>query len=339
MKIDFEAHFLAKSYVKTLYENKNSYPRMVDDGTAESRRMEYSADSYEPFGPTLFDRLTDIGDIRIGLMDEFGIDIQVISLTAPGAEPFDEELGCKLAYEANNDLYSAIQEYPDRFRGFAALNLKNIDRAIVELERCVKELGFVGWKTHSNFGYDDYLDDKKYWPLLAKAEELGVAVYLHPTNPAIPQLGKYGFALSGAPFGFGVETSMVALRLILSGALDAFPKLRIFLGHYGEGLPFIAKRINFPYARKHFDPSKRPDIKKFPGDYLTQNFWVTTSGNTLEPAFKCTRDVMGLDRILLGCDYPYEDLDEIMEFLESVNICASEKEKIYGKNAIEQKFI
>ena len=272
-------------------------------------------------------------------MDAHGIDIQVISLTAPGAEPFDAELGCKLAYEANNDLYDAIQKYPDRFRGFAALNLKDIDKAVVEMERCVKELGFVGWKTHSNYGMDDYLDDKKYWPLLEKIEELGVPVYLHPTNPAIPQLGKYGFALSGAGFGFGVETAMVALRLILSGALDAFPSLKIMLGHYGETLPFLAKRMNFPYARKHFDPSKRPDIKLFPGEYLTRNFWYTTSGNTLEPAFKCTRDTVGLDRIFLGCDYPYEDLDEIMEFLDNLNISESEKNRIYGQSAKEQGFV
>ena len=338
MKIDYEAHFLSQSYITLLYQMKG-YPRMEDDGTPESRRMCYSHDSYEPFGPTLFGRLTDLGEGRLRMMDQFGIDIQALSLSAPGCEPFDEETGMRAARMANDDLYAAIKKHPDRFRGYAALNLKNVDAACRELQRCVKEMGFVGWKTHSNYGDDDYLDDKKYWPILAKAEELGCNIYLHPTNPAIPQLQKYGFALAGAPFGFGVETAMVAMRLILSGALDAFPNLKIILGHYGEGLPFIARRINFPYVRDHFDPSKRPAIKKLPGDYLVRNFWVTTSGNTLEAAFVCTRDTLGLDRILLGCDYPYENLEEITAFLEGLPIAAEDRDRIYAQNAMSQKFI
>lgn len=338
MKIDYEAHFLSQGYVRLLYET-SGFPRMEDDGTPESRRMRYSHDSYEPFGPALFGRLTDLGDDRLRTMDQHGIDVQVLSLSAPGCEPFDAETGINAAREANDDLGAAIRKHPDRFRGYAALNLKNVDAACRELERCVKGMGFVGWKTHSNYGENDYLDDKKYWPVLAKAEELGCNIYLHPTNPAIPQLRKYGFALAGAPFGFGVETAMVAMRLILSGALDAFPNLKIVLGHYGEGLPFIAKRINFAYVQDHFDPSKRPAIQKLPGDYLKRNFWVTTSGNTLEAAFVCTRDTLGLDRILLGCDYPYENLDEITAFLDALPISAGDKERIYSKNAIDQHFI
>jgi len=132
---------------------------------------------------------------------------------------------------------------------------------------------------------------------------------------------------------------MVAMRLILSGALDSFAKLKIVLGHYGEGLPFIAKRINFPYVRDHFDPSKRPAIKKLPGDYLKENFWVTTSGNTLQAAFVCTRDTLGLDRILFGSDYPYENLQEITAFLEGLPITADDRDRIYGQNAIDQKLI
>ena len=338
MKIDYEAHFLSHGYVTLLYEMRG-YPRMEDDGTPESRRMCYSHDSYEPFGPTLFGRLTDLGEGRLRMMDRYGIDVQVLSLSAPGCEPFDAETGVKAARTANDDLYAAIRKHPDRFRGYAALNLKNVGAACEELERCVKEMGFVGWKTHSNYGDDDYLDDKKYWPILARAEELGCNIYLHPTNPAIPQLRKYGFALAGAPFGFGVETAMVAMRLILSGALDAFPNLKIVMGHYGEGLPFIAKRINFAYVRDHFDPSKRPAIKMLPGDYLKRNYWVTTSGNTLEAAFVCTRDTLGLDRILLGCDYPYENLDEITAFLEGLPIAAEDRNRIYAQNAIAQKLI
>jgi predicted TIM-barrel fold metal-dependent hydrolase len=334
MKIDYEAHFLSPGYVKRLYE-RTGYPRMTDDGSPESRRMHYSDDSYEPFGPTLFNRLSDIGAGRLDMMDQFGVDVQVLSLSAPGVEPFEAAEAVPAAIESNNELAEAIARYPDRFKGYAALPIRDVDASVKELERCVKELGFTGWKTHSNYGEGGYLDEKKYWPVLAKAEELNIPIYLHPSNPMIPQLRTYGFALAGAPFGFGVETAMVAMRLILSGALDAFPKLKILLGHYGEGLPFIIKRVNFPYVRKHFDPSARPAIKRLPGDYIKDNFWVTTSGNTLEAAFVCTRDAMGLERIILGCDYPYEDLDEIMGFLNGLPISEADKNRIFSQNAVD----
>ena len=102
----------------------------------------------------------------------------------------------------------------------------------------MKELGLIGWKTHCNYG-DTYLDDKRYWPILAKAEELDAPIYLHPTMPKMEELRTYGVALAGPPFGFGVETALVMYRLILSGAFDAFPKLKLVLGHYGEFLPFL----------------------------------------------------------------------------------------------------
>ena len=337
-RIDFEAHFLVPSYVKFLYEYKG-YPRMEDDGSPETRRLVYSAGSYEPFGPRLFDRLMDLGEGRIKLMDQFGIDVQVLSISAPGYDPVVPEVGVPAAIKTNDELAAAISAYPDRMKGFASLCVADPEAAVKELERCVKELGFIGWKTHSNFGDGGYIDEKKYWPILAKAEELNVPIYLHPCNPNIPQLQTYGFALAGAPFGFGVECAMASMRLILSGALDAFPKLRIMLGHFGEGLPFIIKRVNFAYVRKHFDAKARPDIKKLPGDYIKDNFWVTTSGNTLDAAFVCTRDTMGLDRILLGCDYPYEDLEDITEFMEKLPISQEDKDRVYGINAQEAGFI
>ena len=125
-----------------------------------------------------------------------------------------------------------------------------MDAAVKELERSVKDLGLIGWKTHCNYG-DIYLDDKRFWPILAKCEELDAPIYLHPTMPKMEELRTYGVALAGPPFGFGVETALVMYRLILSGAFDAFPKLKLVLGHYGEFLPFLMHRIDWAYARPH----------------------------------------------------------------------------------------
>jgi uncharacterized protein len=306
----------------------------MEDKSAQTRRMHFTAESFEPFTDTLLGNLLDVGVKRFSAMDEAGVDMQVLTLTAPGVESLDPDLGEALAKSSNNALAEIIQKHPDRFRGYAALAPKRPKEAAKELERAVKELGLKGWKTHSNYG-DSYLDEKVYWPVLAKAEELNIPIYLHPTATIIPQLRAYGFALAGTAFGFGVETSMTMMRLILSGVFDVFPKLKIILGHLGEGLPFILQRVDFPYTRPHFmkDPGFLPALGKKPSHYLKNNMFVTTSGNYLGPAFVCAKDALGIDRVLLGTDYPYENSQECVQFLEGVPMSNTEREKVYSINA------
>jgi predicted TIM-barrel fold metal-dependent hydrolase len=224
-----------------------------------------------------------------------------------------------------------IKKYPGRFMGYAALAPKAPEDAADELERAVKDLGFIGWNTHSNYG-DSYLDDERYRPILERAERLDVPVYLHPTVPAIPQVRTYGFAIAGSPFGFGMETAMCMMRLIYSGIFDRYPKLKIILGHLGEVLPFLMKRIDWAYVRP-YDPAARPAISKKPSEYLKSNVFVTTSGNYYEPAFMCTREAFGIEKIILGTDYPYEDTEEGLQFIEGLPIGREEKEMIYFHNA------
>ena len=335
-KIDFEAHFVTKDYVKAMEENKG-YPRYIVDEKTKNRRLWYTPDVGEPLGDELLNKLLDVGEGRLAIMDKAGVDVQVLSLTSPGVEKFETSMGADMARSTNDALAEIINKHPDRFMGFAALAPNDPKGAADELERSVKELGLKGWKTHSNYG-DSYLDDEQYWPILEKAAELNVPIYLHPAIPAIPALRKYGFAMAGAPFGFGIETSICMMRLIFSGVFDKFPGLTIMLGHLGEGLPFLLQRIDFAYVRPWFDPDARPDLKRKPSEYLKDNMLVTTSGNYLQAAFMCTREAMGLDRILLATDHPYEDPDECMEFLESLPISQEDKDRVYSLNAVELGF-
>lgn len=329
-KIDFEAHFYTPAYIKTMYQNKG-YPRFADDEETKCRRLWYNADVGQPFADFLQHDLQNLGEERIKKMDSYGVDVQVLSLSAPGLEQLDPEVGVALARSANDALSEAIKKFPDRFMGYAALAPKNTDRAADELERSVKELGFKGWNTHSNYG-DSYLDDEKYWPILEKAEKLGVPIYIHPTVPAIPQVRGYGFALAGAAFGFGLETALCMMRLIYCGVFDRYPNLKIILGHLGEGLPFLLRRIDWAYIRP-FHPRARPNLAKKPSEYFKSNVFVTTSGNYFTPAFMCTYEALGIDKILLGTDYPYEDPDECLQFLEGLPLSREEKDKIYFINA------
>jgi predicted TIM-barrel fold metal-dependent hydrolase len=329
-RLDFDAHFYNQEYVDTLYQQKG-YPRFGIDEVTKGRRLWYNAAVGQPFADALLNVLLDLGEGRLAKMDKCGIDVQILSLSAPGAEQLDPAVGSVVAKNANNFLAAVIKKYPDRFMGYAALAPKDPQQAADELERCVKELGFVGWNTHSNFG-DSYLDDKKYLPILQRAAKLGVPVYIHPTVPAIAELRGYGFALAGAPFGFGLEGALCMMRLIYSGVFDICPNLTVILGHLGEGLPFIYKRIDWAWERP-FDPAARPKLARKPSEYLKDNVFVTTSGNHFTPAFMCTREVLGVENMLLGTDYPYEDLGECVGFLEGLPIPQAEKELIYSGNA------
>jgi len=331
MKIDFETHFVTKSFVRVMEEHQG-YPRYVVDEQTGNRRLHYTDDVGEPLGDILLNKLLDTGEERLKEMDAAGIDVQVLSLTSPGVEQFDPAVGTALARQCNDYLAEVIRSHPDRFAGFAALAPNDAVAAADELERAVKDLGLRGWKTHSNYG-GTYLDEQRYWPILERAEQLDVPIYLHPTVPAMPQMRKYGFALAGAPFGFGIEASMCMMRLIYSGVFDKHPGLKIILGHLGEGLPFLSQRIDFAYERPWFDPDARPDLERKPSDYLRENVFVTTSGNYFPAAFMCARESMGIDRILLATDYPYEDSNECMRFLEELPITPIDREKIYYRNA------
>jgi predicted TIM-barrel fold metal-dependent hydrolase len=277
--------------------------------------------------------LLDHDEGRIKRMDASGVDVQILSLAVPGVEELDPAIGTVLARDTNNLLSEVIHRHPDRFMGFATLAPKRPKEAADELERCVKDLGFVGWNTHANYG-NSYLDEKQYRPILERVAKLNIPIYLHPTVSTISQVKTYGFPLAGPPFGFGFEVLLCLMRMIYSGIFDEFPRLVVILGHLGEGLPFLIERVDWAYLRP-FEPSLRPKILKRPSDYLRSNIFVTTSGNYYEPAFRSTYEAFGIDRILLGTDYPYEETEDCMRFLRRIKISDEEKDKIYSLNAMQ----
>ena len=332
--IDAENHFASEAWLDALRHN-SGYPRLVDEPGGKAK-LYWSAETWVYY---IGDKLRDVGDLRLKLMDEAGVDVAVLSLAASGAEPLEPGVGAEVARKTNDELAGAIDRHPDRFLGFATLAPKDVDGAIKELERAVKELGLKGWHTHSNFG-DSYLDEKRYWPILAKVEELDVPIYVHPTAPIITQFKTYGTGLAGASFGFGAETSMVMMRLITSGAFDAFPKLKIILGHYAEGLPFMMNRVDRPYLQGHIrpQPGVAPDLKRRPSEYLKNNMYATTSGNYQASAALMTRDELGVDRVLVGTDFPYEDMTACMDFLRSLPLSEPERAMLFEKNATRLGF-
>ncbi|OAI51298.1 hypothetical protein AYO46_08235 [Betaproteobacteria bacterium SCGC AG-212-J23] len=273
----------------------------------------------------------DLGASRIAHMDAAGVDVQVLSFGSPGPQGFAADVAIPMARDANDRLFEATRKYPGRFYGFAALPTADPLAAASELERCVGRLGFKGAMIHGH-QQGEFLDAPKYRPLWKTAEKLGVPVYLHPALPH-PQVVKAYFdgyeELARAPWGFAIDTSSHFLRLVFSGLFDDCPKLKIILGHLGEGIPFAMHRLD-THARA---AAERRGLKKTPLEYLKNNLLVTTSGNWYEPAFVCTLLAMGIDSMLFAIDWPYESNKVGMEFFNRLSLSDGDKHKLAHGNA------
>jgi predicted TIM-barrel fold metal-dependent hydrolase len=159
-----------------------------------------------------------------------------------------------------------------------------------------------------------------------------VPIYLHPALPHPDVVNAYfsGYEeLARAPWGFAIDTSCHFLRLVFSGLFDAYPRLKIILGHLGEMLPFAMHRLN----DHSWAAAKRRGLKKQPVEYLRDNMVVTTSGNWFEPAFVCTLLALGADNILFAIDWPYESNKTGMEFFRRLSISEGDRAKIAHLNA------
>jgi predicted TIM-barrel fold metal-dependent hydrolase len=291
--------------------------------------------------PELRERIMDLHDKRLRLMDRFGVEMMLLSLNAPAVQAIpDPAKAAELARKANDYLADQVAKRPDRFQGLAALPMQDPDVAARELERCVKELGFRGALVNgfSQVGTPDnaiYYDLPQYWPFWSVAEALDVPFYLHPRNP-LPKDAKIYEGhpwMLGPIWAFGQETAVHALRLMGSGLFDAYPRLQIILGHMGEGLPYSMWRIDNCNAwiggLRHNYPAK----KKI-ADYFQANFYLTTSGNFRTQALLNAMLEIGADRILFSTDWPFENIDHAAEWFDAASISEDDRRKIGRTNAL-----
>ncbi len=268
-------------------------------------------------------------------MDAAGIDMQVLSLMTPGVEQLDSTGAIELARDTNDRLADAVRRYSNRFVGLATLPTAVPDIAAQELERMVNEHGFKGAIINGDIR-GRYLDDKFFWPILERAEALRVPIYIHPTQPPRQVVETYyvgNFSpevtshFSKSAWGWHIETAIHVLRLILSGALDRYPRLQIVIGHLGEALPFMLPRFNRGLS---------PDLTKLDRpimDYLHENVHYTFSGFNYTQSFLDLLLQVGVDRIMFSCDYPYGSMEATRNFLIQLPVSATDRERIAHSNA------
>ena len=204
--------------------------------------------------PQTLKRLYDLGELRLSEMDEAGIDVQILSHGAPSAQKLSGADAADITRGVNDRLHAVVAANPKRFAAFAALPTSDPKAAADELERTTK-LGFKGAMIHG-LANGVFLDDKRFWPIFERAQALDVPLYLHPSLPLPAVMDAYykDYAkdfpmVVRAAWGYTVETATQAIRLVLSGVFDAYPRLKVVLGHLGETLPFLVWRVDQALAR------------------------------------------------------------------------------------------
>jgi 5-carboxyvanillate decarboxylase len=322
-----------RTYRRIATEEGFNFPEIMSEAVKVAAKQPPLIQALNPFGGTggLWDalggKLGDLGEGRIKQMDADGIDMQLLLLSSPGVQTLEERLAVELAAMSNDRLSAACRRHPDRLAGLAAVAPQSPKRAAEELQRAVRTLGLKGAVINSHTN-GEYLDEKKFWPILECADALRVPIYIHPRDPS-PQVGG-PLAIPGFLIGWGwaLEVGTHAIRLIAAGIFDQFPNLKIVIGHMGECIPFLLPRLDNRYTR-----DRGPKRKWSPSEYFKEHFLVTTSGMNYHRQLVMTVEELGIDRVLFAADWPFEPSREAVEGLETAPLSTAAKAQIFQRNA------
>ena len=278
-------------------------------------------------------RLADLADERISAMDETGLDVQVLSLTAPGVQSLEAPEAVALQTASNDLLADVIRRRLDRFQGFATLATADPSAAARELERAVTKLGLNGAMLFGRTR-DRNLDHADNWPIFEAAAALRAPLYIHPQSPtpAVREAIYSGFgeALDAAFATFGLgwhyETGVQILRMVLAGVFDRFPDLQVITGHWGEAVLFYLDRIDDLAA-----PAK---LAHPVSQYFRHHVSVTPSGVWSQRYLRWALEVLGPERILFSTDYPYRFMPDggAHRFLDDADLNDTERAAIAHGN-------
>lgn len=326
-----EEGFATPEYVKAMVEIARSDWKNQDLNTWYRLGMRPPAGQTDRWTP-LRDRFVDLPDGRLREMDQTGLDMHVLSLGSPGVQLFRADVATEMARTTNDFMAEVIRGHPTRFAGLAAFAPQDPAGAAKEMERAVNTLKLNGFLVNS-YTDDGYLDEEKYWPILEAAEALGRPLYIHPRNVSPALFGALSdYYMYGGQWGFGIDVSTHAVRLILSGVLDRFPKLQLILGHMGEGVPYWLHRLDHSFnigSRKGVSNT----LKLKPSEYFLRNFLITSSLILDKEVLRLCLDKLTADRIMFAVDHPYGDPVASVDFFMNANITPAERHKIFHGTA------
>jgi len=268
-------------------------------------------------------------DYRAQVLAAAGVDKQVLTFTTPGTHVESSDRAVELSRLVNDSLAKIVAERMDRFSALATLPLNDPAASAAELERAFTELGFRGVMLHSNVNGVP-LSDPRFSPLYERADDLRAVFYIHPSFPVgVEAMTEYWLMpLVGFPF----DTTLAAAKLVFSGAVERFPKIRWVLGHLGGAIPYLAERLDRGYfAYKEC----RVNIGRPPSDYLKTFYYDTV--NFDPAALDLAIGFAGVGHLLAGSDYPHliGSLEKMVSSIQGLGISLEDKAKILGGNAKE----
>ena len=307
----------------------NAPPKTATEVGSKSSASSGAVDR-DALARSLLPRLLDLDAGRLADMDANGVDMHVLSLGVPGVQMFEREKAVPLARLSNDRLSEAVRRHPTRLAGLASFAPQDPRAAAAEMERAIRTLRLKGFLVNSHTE-GVYLDEPRCWPILEAAEALDAPLYIHPRAPSDGMAAPFrDYRMEGAIWGYGMEAGTHAVRLMLSGVLDRFPRLRIVLGHMGEALPFWLWRLDYMAA-----PGSRAALRNQlkPSEYFRRNFAITTSGLEDPLVLRFCIDKIGIDSVMFAIDYPYQPSAPAVAFLEAAPLSDQERAQIAYRNA------
>jgi aminocarboxymuconate-semialdehyde decarboxylase len=317
--IDFHNHYYPPGYLKAL-QSGQSQVRVSHDERGNPL-LHYPGD-YNIAVPGQRD-LT----IREEMLDDLGIDMQVLTLTTPGTHVETPAVAARLASLVNDEFAQGIAAHPGRFTALATLPLNDPEASVKELERAMRQLGLRGAMLFGNVN-GIALADRRYWPLYELADELEAVLYIHPTHPlGVEAMTDFWLMpLVGFPF----DTTLAAAKLVFAGVPERFPRIQWALAHLGGAIPYLAERLDRGYSAFK---ECRENIQRPPSQYLKKFYFDTVN---FDPhALKLAMAFAGADHLLAGSDYAHQigSPRRMLESIRALDISEEDKARILGGNA------
>lgn len=261
---------------------------------------------------------------KLAAMDANGIAMTALSINDPGPEWFGAD-GPAVARILNDFVAGIAREHPARFFGLCVLPLQDMPASIAELDRCVRQLGMKGILLYTNLA-GKFPDEPEFRPLFARAVELDVPILLHPAKPITTDFVK-GYEMTSS-LGNMFDNTIALTRIIMSGILDEFPRLKLVCPHLGGTLPYIVGRLDHQTQVLKRGPAH---LTRAPSDYL-KSIWLDVV-SPLPLAIKFAHAFMGADRLLFSSDHPWVEPGLIVECVKGAELSAGDQEKIFSANA------
>jgi aminocarboxymuconate-semialdehyde decarboxylase len=318
--IDFHNHVYPPAYVREIEAGPSAYKVTYD---ADNNPVLHSPGDYNILVPS--HRLMDVREV---VLEQAGVDRQIISLTTPGTLMETPKRSAELSRKVN-DAFAAIQEeHGEHFVALGTLPLNDPAASAAELERALDDLGLKGITLMSNAN-GVALSDRCFWPMYEKANDREVVFFIHPTYPlGVEAMTKY---MLMPLVGFVADTTLAAASLVFSGVVERFPKIRWVLAHLGGTVPYLAERLDRGYEAY---PESRQNIRKPPSEYLKDQFYYDTVNFDLG-ALTFAIGFAGTGHLVAGSDYPHliGSLEKMVSSIQQLEITAEEKAGILGGNA------